>query len=205
MRTPQQLTEDIVEAAMCGTEPSHYQDFDDFAKDCHSVSLALVRTKLLGEPPEVRVARGACLGVPGQHSWVVVGDPFLPQSPIVDLTLWSYDSSKPRIWFGSMEDGLHRPKGYGAIHQTPMPEHKGGETLPLDAEGLSDWATRFLKTIGPLDARGWAGFWSHCGMLGWPAGEVLNAFLDQHPQMAAIVPIDLVGMLTDRNPHNLYW
>jgi hypothetical protein len=42
-------------------------------------------------------------------------------------------------------------------------------------------------------------------MTGWPAREVLEAFLDQHPTMAPLVPIDLVGMLTDRNPQELYW
>lgn len=203
---PRQLTEALIEDAMCENEPTHYRDFDDFALDCHSVSLALIRSGLLGEGgPSLRVARGACIGVPGQHSWVVIGNPYDPQSTIVDLTLWSYDRSQRRVWVGDGMDALHRPKSGFHIFQGRPPAPQGGDSLSLDPQGLSEQATRFLKVLGPLDVRGWQDLWSNCGMLGWPAAEILEAFLTQHSGMAPLVPIDVVGMVTDRNPENLYW
>jgi len=201
---PEDLTEEAIIEAMCDMEPSHYQDFEDFAQDCHSVSCALIRSGLLGEGgPTLRVARGACLGVGGQHSWVVMGHPYDDQAIIVDLTLWSYNPMQPRIWLGSMQSGLHKPKGYGRIFQGPRPESRGEE--PVNVEVSSAKAQEFLRIIGPLDVRGWGALWSHCGMLGWPAKEILEAFLDQHPKLTALVPIDIVGMVTDRNPQEIYW
>jgi hypothetical protein len=38
---------------------------------------------------------------------------------------------------------------------------------------------------------------------GWPAAEIVAAIADT-PSLAAYVPIDLLGMLTDRNPGKLY-
>jgi hypothetical protein len=201
---PRDLTEKIIIEAMCEMEPMHYRDFADFAQDCHAVSLTLVRSGLLGTGgPDLRVARGACLGVGGQHSWVVLGHPYDPTATIVDLTLWSYNPTQPRIWVGTMRDGLHRPKGYGHILQGVKPGTRGGEVIQVEVSSRD--ARDFLRMVGPLDARGWAGLWSHCGMLGWPAKEILEALLDQHPQMTALVPIDIVGMITDRNPENIYW
>lgn len=203
---PSELTEAIVEEAMCNGEPSHYQDFDDFAKDCHSVSLALVRSGLLGKGGRrLRVARGACIGVPGQHSWVVLGNPYESKAQIVDLTLWSYDPTAPRIY---VQDGMgdrYRPKGFGFIFDSEKPHSRGGEPMLLQMERLSAQARQFLHIVGPLDAPGWAALWSRTGMLGWPAKEILIAFLDQYPSLKTLVPIDIVGMLTDRNPENLYW
>jgi hypothetical protein len=206
MVKPEELTEAAIVEAICEREPSHYQDFGDFAQDCHSVSLALVRSGLLGKGgPRLRVARGACLGVGGQHSWVVLGDPYNSRAKIVDITLWSYDTSKPRIWIGNMEDRLHRPKGFDWIFNTTKPYYRGGDKIVLEEAGLSIEARRFLHVLGPLDAAGWATLWSHGGMLGWPAKEILEACLDQHPTMSALVPIDIIGMTTNRNPDGLYW
>ena len=203
---PEDLTEAAIVEAMCDKEPTHYQDFDDFKHDCHSVSLWLIRSGLLGTGgPDLRVARGACLGVGGQHSWAVLGHPYDDTATIVDLTLWSYDASQPRIWVGTMRDGLHRPKGYGWIYGGERPYARGDDILEIDATGLNPRAQHFLSVVGPLDARGWGALWSHCGMMGWPAQEILEAFLDQHPKMEALVPIDIVGMVTDRNPQEIYW
>lgn len=203
---PEDLTEEIIVEAMCDMEPSHYQDFEDFKHDCHSVSLALVRSGLLGEGgPNLRVARGACFGVGGQHSWVVMGHPYDDRAIIVDLTLWSYSPSQPRIWLGSIQSRLHTPKGYGMIYDGPRPQARGGEIVKIDTANMSPEAQHFLRAIGPLDYRGWGALWSHSGMLGWPAQEILEAFIDQHPTMAALVPIDIIGMVTDRNPEEIYW
>ena len=201
---PEDLTEEVIIKAMCDMEPSYYQDFVDFAQDCHSVSLAFVRSGLLGEGgPTLRVARGACLGVGGQHSWAVLGHPYDNGATIVDLTLWSYNPRQPRIWIGTLRNTLHRPKGYGHIFSGSKPEGRGGEVIPVKVS--SEQARDFLRMVGPLDAHGWGALWSRCGMLGWPAKEILEAFLDQYPKMAPLVPIDIVGMVTDRNPQDTYW
>lgn len=42
--------------------------FDEWAHQCHGISIAIVKSGLL---PASRVARGSCDGVGGQHSWVV--------------------------------------------------------------------------------------------------------------------------------------
>jgi len=203
---PEDLTEEAIVEAMCDKEPGFYQDFNDFSQDCHSVSLALVRSGLLGEGgPSLRVARGACIGVGGQHSWVVLGNPYDQTATIVDITLWSYDSSAPRIWIGNQINERHRPKGGETLWQTMRPCHSGDEIMALGTDDMSREARDFLDILGPLDARGWAALWSRCGMMGWPAREILEAFLDQFRDMAALVPIDIVGMVTDRNPQELYW
>lgn len=203
---PEDLTEAAIVEAMCDKEPAHYQDFDDFAKDCHSVSLALVRSGLLGTGgPRLRVARGSCYGVGGQHSWVVLGDPYDAKAKIVDITLWSYDDTVPRIWVGDSVWGRHCPKGNDWIFNTDKPCSRGGEPLLLEGDRMSPRARQFLRTIGPLDAPGWAALWSRSGMLGWPAKEILEAFVDQYPTMAGLVPIDIYGMVTNRNPQDLYW
>ena len=68
-----------------------------------------------------------------------------------------------------------------------------------------DAIDKTADTLGPLDHRGWGALWSRTGMQGWPAREILEACLDQHPTMSALVPIDILGMVTDRNPSELYW
>jgi len=203
---PADLTEEIIVEAMCDKEPTFYMDFSEFAQDCHSVSLALVRSGLLGKGGRrLRVARGSCHGVGGQHSWAVLGHPYQEEATIVDLTLWSYDSTQPRIWIGSMADGLHRPQGKEWIFNTGKPYSRGGEPVILDEHEMTEGARTFLEMIGPLDAPGWASLWTRTGMVGWPAKEILEAFIDQYPSLAPLVPIDIIGMVTDRNPQRLYW
>lgn len=56
--------------------------------------------------------------------------------------------------------------------------------------------------VGPLDRPGWMRLAS-CPVGGWPAAEVLAA-MDDTPALQTLVPIDRLGMLTDRNPGGLY-
>lgn len=46
--------------------------FARWARNCHVISLALLRTGLFGRG---RIARGFCRGVGSQHSWIILGDP----------------------------------------------------------------------------------------------------------------------------------
>lgn len=180
---------------------------DRYAHDCHSASLALVRSGLLG--PDARVARGLLRGVLGQHSWAVVGDPYDLDAPRVDITAWSYDLRVPRVW---VTDGpkvsTHRPHGHGHIAAWGVPECGNGEDVPLAVEVGRD-ATRFLALVARnnnrsgLDARGWMSLLSHAPVDGWPAAEI-TAAADDTPRLKAFVPIDRLGMLTDRNPGGLY-
>lgn len=181
--------------------------FETTAFACHAVSLALVKSGILGES---RVARGMCRGVAGQHSWVVVGDDcYAGDAHIVDATLWSYDGSITGVWTGRASEGRHRPHGAGSIWteggRPPLPSEK---TIPLNGRAwdrMSLEAKQFMFDLAPvgLDLRGW-----HCvGHLpvggGWPAREIFEAMLDT-PGLGSIIPIDVVGMLTDRNPGGLY-
>lgn len=177
---------------------------ETWAHSCHAVSLAVVKSGLFPARSGARVARGTARRVPSQHSWVVFGDPYGQASPILDLTLWSYDSRQPVVWVGDRRAGVHTPHGAGSIWGWGCPASGGGDPLELDASGLSVEAREFLGIVGPLDGRGWAQLWSGAPVEGWPSRELLEAFLDQHPRHAALVPIDIVGMLTDRNPDGLY-
>jgi hypothetical protein len=167
---------------------------------CHSVSLAIVKS---GFYPKSRVARGRCRGVPSQHSWVVIGtNCFSPTAQIVDATLWLYDRSVDQVWLGNASQGRHVSHGSGSIWQYGMPSSSGGEVISLQVD-LSYEASAFLDLLGPLDYRGWAQL-AHAPVGGWPAREIIEAMLDT-PRVAALPPIDVVGMLTDRNPNGLYF
>lgn len=78
----------------------------DYAQNCHLASVRLVEasetrgTALSQEwRNTARVARGACRGVFGPHSWVVVGG-----GRIVDVTLWSYDPAVPECHTTTVND-----------------------------------------------------------------------------------------------------
>lgn len=175
----------------------------DFAHQCHVASLRLVRSGALGD---CRVARGSCTGVPGQHSWVVVGDDcYADDARIIDPTLWSYTGQRPFVWVGSASEGLHTPHGKGSIWAWGRPENAvPGQAVELTpTEPLSSEAQTFLELLGPLDRRGWMVLLSHAPVGGWPAGEIMAAATDTEA-LAALVPIDRLGMLTDRNPDGLY-
>lgn len=171
---------------------------DRWAGQCHAASLAIVKAKVLHG---ARVARGSCTGVGAQHSWVVLGDPYDPSVPIVDPTLWSYDDAVEGVWVGSAADGRHRPHGAGNIWQWGRPAYPVGDPVRLrPVSPFSDAAVRFLELLGPLDVDGWRQL-AHAPVGGWPAGEILAAIEDT---IGPVVPIDIIGMTTDRNPSGLY-
>lgn len=176
----------------------HYP-YKRWSHDCHGVSIRIVRSNLF---PISRVARGRCAGVISQHSWVVVGnDCYDRKAPIVDPTLWSYDESVEGIWTGTLADGRHHPHGEGNIWKFGKPPEPVGEPVTL-AVPVSWEAQRFLDLCGPLDVRGWA-FLASSPVEGWPASEIVAA-MDDTPGLSVHVPIDILGMLTDRNPSGLY-
>lgn len=170
------------------------------AHNCHAVSVALVKSGLAG--PDARVARGWAKNVPGQHSWVIVGDPYDKDAHIIDATLWSYDDDVPDVWQGTMRDGIHRPHGAGHFMTGEPPQHHGGDTIHLSAP-LSPKAAGFLRTIGaPFDARGWMAV-AKLPVEGWPAAEIIAAMHDT-PGLAALIPIDILGHLTNRDSMYYY-
>lgn len=173
--------------------------------NCHATSLALVRSGLLGPagPGNARVARGTCRGVGGQHSWVVLGDPYHGDAPIIDATLWSYRDDVSDAWTGTMDEGLHVPHGWGSIWSYGKPAHGGGPDIELAVPLPKGGAAGFMDMMLPLDRRGWSAL-ANAPVLGWPAGDVFAAMADT-PELSSLVPIDVLGMVTDRNPSGLYW
>ncbi len=182
-------------AALGGSlEPWHHQ--------CHAASLAIVKARIF---PVARVARGTCKGVGGQHSWVVLSnDCYEPKARIVDPTLWSYDSTVEGIWRGSYKAARHTPMGgFGSIWEWGRPPTASGPAIPLTPKfALSRDAQHFLDLLGPLDRKGWSSLMA-APSGGWPMGEIIAA-MDDTETLTAWVPIDRVGMLTDRNPGGLY-
>lgn len=176
---------------------------DRWHHQCHAASIAAVRSGVL---PKARVARGTCRGVGGQHSWVVVGDDvYAPDAQIVDPTLWSYDSTVAGIWTGTAKNGRHVPAGgLGDIWSWGRPAPARESPIRLTpAQPLSPDAEMFLDMLGPLDRHGWMMLASNAPVRGWPAAEIIAA-MDDTPELTAYVPIDRLGMLTDRNPGGLY-
>lgn len=171
----------------------------NWSKDCHRASLQLVRHGLAD-----RVARGTCRGIGGQHSWAVVGmDCYDETATIIDPTIWSYRKDIRGIWIGTLRDGLHVPHGKGLIWNWGRPPSATDKAVSLTPKKrLSKQAVIFLNTLGPLDWRGWA-MLASAPVQGWPAEEILAAMHDTK-DLRALVPIDILGMLTDRNPGGLY-
>lgn len=175
----------------------------DWSHRCHEASLAVVQSGILAES---RVARGACAGVGSQHSWVVFGmDCYDEKATIIDPTLWSYDDDVEGIWTGTMGDPpLHRPHGTGNIFEWGRPTEPTGKALPLvPREPFSKWTLDFLDLLGPLDMAGWR-MLCHAPVEGWPAGEIFAAICDTFEWGEALIPIDILGMTTLRNPGGLY-
>lgn len=177
-----------------------HADTPQWWHSCHGASLQVVRSRVFAG---ARVARGSCIGVPGQHSWVVVGDPYDP-TMIIDPTIWSYDLSLPVATIPRAEWGRYTPHGAGNIWDATMPRtaYSTKEKPIALAVPVSSQATSFLKMCGRLGKSGW---WDllHSPVGGWPAAEIFAAAADT-PELAALVPIDILGMLTDRNPGGLY-
>ncbi|MGH3977233.1 MAG: hypothetical protein ACRDS9_28555 [Pseudonocardiaceae bacterium] len=182
----------------------------DWARNCHAVSLALVRSRAVGietgddGSPVCRVARGSSPGVAGQHSWVVFSrDCYDPHALVLDLTLWSYDPTAPLIYCGRAHERPHTPHGSGSIYTTARPSSHGGEPIRLTpTQPLSGEAKTFLDMLGPLDVHGWRELAS-APVGGWPAHELTTAMF-QTDCLRPLVPIDLAGMRTDLNPAGLY-
>lgn len=209
-RTPMPAHE-AVEALKRVSVPEYEEAVDlpvaDWARMCHAVSLALVRSGLVTELTghRARVARGSTRGVGAQHSWAVLGDDcYSSTAVVVDLTLWSYDPSAPVVCVQRTGDRPHVPQQAGSIMARPLPEHQGGETIELaPSRPLGLRAQSFLDLLGPLDARGWA-MLAHGPMQDWPSPDIITA-MKETPELAALVPIDVVGMLTEHNPGGLYF
>lgn len=158
---------------------------------------------------------GVCVGVPGQHSWVVMAsdpqmkaheiDVYDPRALIIDPTIWSYDPQYQGVLAACTSDKLHKPHGSGSIwdYGCPSPIQAGEVAIPLkDVGKLSPYADAFLHMIGPLSRRGWSCL-LHAPVQGWPAKEILEA-ADDTPELRALIPIDILGMVTPRNPSGLY-
>lgn len=166
---------------------------------CHGASKAIVEADLW----TCRVARGFCEGVTSQHSWVVLGkDCYDPSAGIIDPTLWSYCDDIEGVWTGTMKDGLHTPHGAGSIWKWGQPVAGDEDPIELDPgeTPFSQAALDFLELLGPLDRMGW-GRLANAPVEGWPAAEIMPAI---NRSVGPLVPIDIIGMLTNENPGNLY-
>lgn len=193
-----------------------------WSKRCHEASLHLVRSGVL--PEGARVVRGWHPNVPSQHSWVVIGDPYgggysPPGEPdgnqplfptIIDPTLWGYLGTMPSIAIGRGNTGntgtifQHRPYGWGYRREGALPQPQSRLIQLKGYARLSGEAKAFLKREAPkgLDFRGWHQL-VHDPVQGWPSAEIIAAAADD-PQLKALIPIDIVGNLTDKNPGGLY-
>lgn len=176
--------------------------FETTARRCHQISLAVVRSRRI---PGARVARGMCRGVGGQHSWITVGNPYALGVQIIDPTLWSYDPDVKGIFRRKASSrGRHVPHGgAGSIWTYGKPCPTTTDYIELTpVQPLSPMAQRFLELVLPLDRTGWMRL-AAAPVYGWPAAEIIAA-MDDTEDLSALVPIDVLGMLTDRNPSRLY-
>lgn len=177
--------------------------FEQWSHQCHAISISIVKSDLIEGPR--RVARGSCNGVGGQHSWVVVGDDcYAENAQIIDPTLWSYRKDVEGIWYGTPNSPFkHTPFGSGSIFEYGKPVSQGGPPIELTpSKSLSREAALFLRLLGPLDREGWS-MLLHAPVGFWPAREIIEA-ADDTSELCSITPIDILGMVTDRNPHGLY-
>lgn len=182
---------------------SYIGSLSEYAHQCHAASVRLMNSGFFAGPR--RIARGTAYGVGGQHSWLVLGkDCYDPESWVVDITRWSYDPSAPRVEVCRNDMAVHRPHGSdGSIWEWGKPPCLTTDHVKLTEPegGWSPEARMFLSMLGPLDRRGWG---TLCGapVKGWPAAEIIAAVANSG--MTAFIPIDRLGMLTDRNPQGLY-
>lgn len=160
---------------------------------CHAASVQLVKSGVCG--PDARVARGSARGVPGQHSWVALGNPYDKATIVVDPTLPLYRSDVSEIYIGAPRKYGHTPHGAGSIWKAGKPTAGDGPIIELPGE-FSQEAQRFLDMLGPLDRKGWHEL-AHSPVLGWPAAEIIDRMYDNR-ELAALIPIDVIGMLTRR-------
>lgn len=185
--------------------------------NCHAVSLQAARSGMFGEPgPSCRVVRGWApgYGIRGQHSWIVLGRPFDPDTRTIDLTVHQWgevdgivDSTVGEA-YQEAYNGFpgHVLHGYqaGSIWDCGKPVSNSGEPVELERDGLSDMANAFLDVLGPQPVEGWRSLvtFPHGG---WPAHEICEAIVEQIPRMEVLLPIDVIAHVTDRNPGGVYW
>jgi hypothetical protein len=184
--------------------------YQDWANQCHKVSIRLLRTGRFGPG---RVARGMAEGVGSQHSWIVLGwDVYDPDAVLVDPTIVPLlrlrgaerAEAMPDIRVGYARKLTNRPHGAGSIWAYGRPAEPTGPVIELTPSfELSRNARQFLEILGPLDHLGWMQLASG-PMQEWPAGEILAAIADTPALGRSIPPIDHLGMLTDLNPDELY-
>jgi hypothetical protein len=172
-----------------------------WSRNCHAASVALVKS---GAIPGARVARGSCRVVPGQHSWVTIGDPYASNVVILDPTLWSYTLISPEVYVGNRNKWNYRPHGSGSIFTWGRPPEAKGRVVKLKppAGGWSADAKTFLEMLGPLDEEGWKVL-AHAPVQGWPAAEILSQ-LYGHPVLGVFIPVDIVGMVIGEDCNGLY-
>lgn len=176
---------------------------EEWPGNCHSVSLAILRTGLLGKG---RIARGMAEKVMSQHSWIVLGeDCYSRDAWIADPTIFGAWGEEPEIKI--LKNRItHVPHGSGSVWLFGRPRNAEDPATAIRLAGheeLSAAARYFLQMVGPLDQRGWMQLVSG-PVEGWPAGDIIEAVIDDPQLGPAIPPIDVVGMLTDRNPGGLY-
>lgn len=200
--TKEALAREIVDAIQT------LDPLDEWAHNCHAASIQIVQQLPVGA---ARVARGAARGVVSQHSWMIVGmDCYDERALIVDPTLWSYREDVDGVWTGTYADHIHRPHGYSTQTMIEWGCPVGGDDDPIELnwpEGgpsieAKMWLGMFERTTN-LDRQFWSMLANHAPTKGWPIGEFLAA-MDDTPDVTALVPIDILGMLTDRNPGGLY-
>lgn len=175
----------------------------EWSHQCHAASVRIVKAGIF---EQARVARGVCPGLGSQHSWVVLGDDCYARDVVlVDPTLWSYDPTVEGIWIGDPADRGHTPHGAASIWAWGKPPAATDEPVELTEPegGWSDDAKLFLELLGPLDVKGWRTL-CQAPVEKWPAGEVFGAICDTFDWGEAVIPIDILGMVTDRNPGGLY-
>lgn len=166
---------------------------------CHEASIALV---LSGKIKGLRVARGVCRVVGGQHSWCVIGDPYDEKAVILDPTLWSYTNIAPEVFVGDRKRWGHKPFGTGNIftwgRPPEVPERKAYRIKPPKG-GWSPAARVFFQVLGHIDLEGWRVL-AHAPVQGWPAEEVLRAMSRHSEELRMAIPVDIRGMLLDEVP-----
>lgn len=189
-----------------GVEELLGRPLSDYSHDCHRGSLAVLRTGIFGTPgQDARVARGRCAGIVSQHSWIVVGGgPYDRKAVIADPTRWSYFSGGPCVTATRNAMMEYQPHGAGSIWRYGRPDNcDPSQAVELAwRKSPSGAAQVFLDVLGPLDEKGWVRL-AHYPVEGWPAGEIIGAIADTFGEVQ--VPVDILGMVTDRNPGGLYW
>lgn len=175
------LTEEDVEQAIGPLE--------DWRYSCHAASLALVRSGLL--PENWRVARGYSVGIHGQHSWCVDGDPYDATSRVLDVTAWCY-YPRPRVWHAT-NLVAHIPHGWGEPPPGVTVELRGD---PYSLDGLTPEAEAYLADRYPdgYSVQNLASLVSG-PIQGWPAADVMRALA--FAGLGGLIPVDSAAMVLE--------